>query len=101
MSHPAVVLEVHMEAVPGREQELEIQLRALLAPTRSEPGCIAYELHCDPEHAGRFMFYEKFKDQAALDDHLASPHFVNFVRYRSREADPVARVDVARWSTIV
>ncbi len=96
-----VVLEVHLEAASGREDELEQQLGALLQPTREEPGCLAYELHADPEHPGKFLFYEKFKDQAALDAHLATPHFQKFAAFRNQGNAPVAQVTVTRWSSVV
>src|ERR1700758_197507 len=97
MSDAHIILNVHMAAVPGREQELENQLHALLAPTRSEPGCLAYELHRDPEDHCQFMFYEKFKSQEALDAHVSSPHFKKFLAYREAKGDPVAATTVTRW----
>ena len=96
----AIALEVHMEAVPGREDELVAQLTALLAPSREEAGCLAYQLHRDPEHPGKLLFYEKFKDQAALDAHLATPHFQKFLAYKAQGQDPVAQVTVNRWSPV-
>ena len=100
MSNGPIILNVHMEAVTGREQELEDALLALVAPTRSESGCLAYHLHRDPERPGRFMFYEKFKDQTALDLHTSSPHFKKFLSYRAAKADPVAVANVTRWLAI-
>jgi quinol monooxygenase YgiN len=100
MSNAAIVLNVHMEAAAGREEDLELALSALVAPTRAEPGCLAYRLHCDPESPGKFMFYEKFADQAALDAHIASPHFQELVKLRESGADPVAAVNVTRWLEI-
>jgi quinol monooxygenase YgiN len=100
MSDSPIILNVHMEAVAGREKDLENQLRALVAPTRSEPGCLAYELHRDPECPGKFMFFEKFRSQAALDEHVASGHFKNFLDYRAK-SDPVALTNVTKWQTIV
>ena len=97
MAAEHVILNVHMEAVPGREEELAGELRRLLVPTRNEPGCLAYWLHDDPEHRGKFMFYEKFVDQAALDAHLKTPHFQQFQDYRQKQADPVATTQVTRW----
>jgi quinol monooxygenase YgiN len=96
-----IVLNVHMKAVPGRERELESELRALLVPTRKELGCLTYELHRDGEDPHRFMFYEKFESQAALDAHIHSPHFQKFLAYRAAGSDPVASADVTRWSVIV
>lgn len=101
MSNAHIILNVHLEAVPGREQELETQLRALLIPTRNEPGCVAYELHRDPENHGKFMFYERFENQAALDAHLNSPHFKKFLVFREANGDPIAAVHVTKWRAIV
>lgn len=100
MSDIPIVLNVQMEAVPGREKDLETQLRALLLPTRGEPGCIVYELHLDPENPAKFMFYEKFKSQAALDEHVNSPHFQKFLAYRKDHGDPVAVTHVTRWRAV-
>jgi quinol monooxygenase YgiN len=99
VSDSNIILNVHMEAVPGREQDLERELCRLLAPTRKEPGCIAYELHRDPENPGKFMFYEKFKSQAALDEHVNASYFKNFLDYRSK-GDPVAVVTVTKWRVV-
>ncbi|MBT9332383.1 putative quinol monooxygenase [Paracidobacterium acidisoli] len=99
MDH-AVVLDVHMEAVPGRELELEKALLALVAPTREEPGCLTYLLHRNQEHSGRFLFYEKFRDQAALEAHLATSHFQKFAALRAAGNDPVAVVTVTKWNVV-
>jgi quinol monooxygenase YgiN len=97
MSDGHIVLNVHMEAVPGREEDLARELHALIAPTRQEPGCLAYELHRDPDAPGRFMFYEKFADQAALDAHIGSAHFCKWQQYQKAGPDPVAVIQVTRW----
>ena len=97
MSDGHIVLNVQMEAATGREEDLARELRALVAPTRQEPGCLAYELHFDPESPGRFMFYEKFADQAALDAHVGSAHFSKWKQYRAAGPDPVAVSHVTRW----
>jgi quinol monooxygenase YgiN len=88
-----------MEAVPGREEDLARELTALLVPTRKEPGCLTYELHRDPEDPVKFMFFEKFKSQAALDEHVNAPHFKNFLAYRAK-GDPVAATTVTRWRAV-
>jgi quinol monooxygenase YgiN len=99
MSEQPIVLNVHMEAVPGREKDLKSELTKLLSPTRSEPGCIVYELHLDPEDPAKFMFYEKFKNQAALDNHVNSAHFKKFLAYRAA-SDPVAATHVTKWQPV-
>jgi quinol monooxygenase YgiN len=101
MNNDHVILNVHIDAAGGQEEKLAEQLRALVAPTRSEAGCLAYELHRDPQNPSRFMFYERFKSQAALDEHLASPHFESFVAYRAAgNPDPVASIVITTWRAI-
>jgi quinol monooxygenase YgiN len=100
MSDTPVVLNVVMQAAPGREEELETQLTALVAPTLSEPGCLTYVLHRDREDRSKFMFYEKFASQAALDAHLASGHFQKFATYKEKNGDPAAVTTVTRWTPI-
>jgi quinol monooxygenase YgiN len=96
-----IILNVHMEAAAGQEEALERQLTALLDPTRAEAGCIAYELHRSVESPGKFMFHECFRDQAALDEHIGSPHFRRFLEFRAANSpDPVASAAATRWKAI-
>jgi quinol monooxygenase YgiN len=46
------------------------------------------------------MFYEKFASQAALDDHLNTPHFERLQSYLKAN-DPIAAQSVTRWRTFV
>ena len=101
MNNDHVILNVHIEAAAGQEEKLAGQLQALVAPTRSEPGCLTYELHRDVQNPGRFMFYERFKSQNDLDQHLATPHFKKFVAFREAASqDPVASIVITTWRSI-
>ena len=96
-----IVLNVHLKAAAGQEEILKQQLTALLEPSRAEPGCVSYELHRSSEESGKFMFQECFRGQAALDAHLATPHFRRFVDFRAANSpDPVACTVVTRWTVI-
>ena len=98
MLKDSVVLHVYVEAVPGHEEELAEHLHGLLEPTRQEPGCLLYELHRDPEDAGKFMFYEEWADQAALDSHNVSPHISAWRAYRNAATpNPVATQTATKW----
>jgi quinol monooxygenase YgiN len=99
MAESPIILNVFIEAAQGREEELGNLLKGLVGPTRSEPGCLGYELNASREKPGAFLFYEKFADQAALDAHVASPHFQNFLKKREA-GDPIASQSVTRWSAI-
>jgi quinol monooxygenase YgiN len=94
-----IILNAHLQASVGRETELGNALRSLVAPSRLEPGCLAYELHHDIERPGSFMFYEKFADQGALDAHLATDHFKAFQSYLSANDGLIATQAVTRWQS--
>ena len=99
MAQSPIVLSVVIEAMSGRGDDLAALLSSLLAPTRSEPGCISYELSRSLEKPETFLFFEKFADQAALDAHIASAHFQTFLKKREGN-DPIATQTVTRWSSI-
>ncbi|BFO09086.1 antibiotic biosynthesis monooxygenase [Serratia rubidaea] len=53
--------------------------RELIAATKQEPRCIAYDLYRDEKDIGHFIFIEEWPDRAALDAHCASEHFTRLV----------------------
>jgi len=58
----------------GKENQLRALLQSMLAPTRAELGCELYELY-ESDSWGRFYLNETWESQAALDRHMATPHF--------------------------
>jgi quinol monooxygenase YgiN len=58
----------------GKEDQLRALLQGMLIPTRAEPRCKSYELY-ESDSTGRFYFDETWESQAALDEHVATPHF--------------------------
>jgi quinol monooxygenase YgiN len=61
-------------AKPGKTDELASLLRGIVAPTRAEAGVHFYDLHQDIVEPRRFVFFESWDSQAALDAHDATPH---------------------------
>jgi quinol monooxygenase YgiN len=53
--------------------------RELVAATKKEPQCIAYDLFIDEKDPGHFIFIEEWPDREALDAHCASEHFQRLV----------------------
>jgi quinol monooxygenase YgiN len=70
--------EIHVfanvTAAAGNEDKLRDVLKTLVMATKEEPGVISYILHEDVKTAGNFYVFEAYKDQAAVDAHMASPH---------------------------
>ncbi len=68
-----------IKSKPGKEKEVEETLRGLIPPTRSEAGCINYNLHQSQIEKGLFMFYENWTSRETLDEHLATPYLDDFL----------------------
>ena len=68
-----------VKAKPGMEETAKQELLALVEPTRSEEGCINYDLHQSLDHAGHFRFYENWTSKELLDRHLQSAHVQRFM----------------------
>lgn len=70
-------LVADLEARPGRGDEVAAVLREsrIVRLTRSEPGCLAYDLCREAGSPDRFTALESWRDLAALEEHLAAPHF--------------------------
>ena len=45
----------------------------------AEEGCSAYGFWQDPADPGRVRVFEEWADQAALDEHFATPHMADFM----------------------
>ena len=61
-------------ASEGKENRLRELLEGMIAPTRAESGCESYELY-ESDSRGRFYLTEIWGSPAALDRHMATPHF--------------------------
>ena len=65
---------------PESRAELLAVFRDLVGKSRAEAGNLRYDLHQDLQNQNRFVFFENWKDQAAVDSHNASVHFQNFLK---------------------
>ena len=50
----------------------------LIKKSRAEEGCVSYSLYQDPQDKTKFLFFEEWKNQAAVDFHFATDHFQKF-----------------------
>jgi quinol monooxygenase YgiN len=75
-----IVLAGQFAAKPERRTDLIALSTAMLAPSRSEDGCISYDFLEDVGAAGRFLFFERWRNKATLDAHFATPGFAAFGR---------------------
>ena len=69
-----VVVVGSFTAQPGKEQEAEAAIQALVGPTHAEEGCVLYALHRGVDDPRRLAFVERWASREQLDRHLQSQH---------------------------
>lgn len=68
------VITATFQAAPGKEAELEAVLLTMIEPVRAEDGVLDYTLHRSPTDPAAFLFYERYRDQATVERHGATPY---------------------------
>jgi quinol monooxygenase YgiN len=98
MAEKKVTVVATFKAKAGMEAATKEAVLALVAPTRSEAGCINYDLHQSAEDPSVLMLYENWISKKDLDEHLAMPYLKDFLE----KADDLLRepVDIAIWQMI-
>ena len=74
MADKKVTVIARIKVKPGMEEKAKQEILSLVGPTRSEAGCINYDLHQSTENKSLFMFYENWVSKKDLDEHLAMPY---------------------------
>ncbi len=93
----AVTLAVILRPRDGQEYLLEAELRALIAPTRKEEGCLRYDLHRSAEGPGAFLLHEIWETRERHTAHTKTDHFL---RWNARKDALLASREVGFWKQI-
>ncbi|MHA2384439.1 MAG: putative quinol monooxygenase [Candidatus Thorarchaeota archaeon] len=98
MPDAKVTVIARIKVKDGMEEEVKKELMALVPLTRSEPGCINYDLHQLDDDRCTFMFHENWKSKGDLDKHLAMPYLKAFMeKAEGMLAEPV---EITSWQMI-
>ena len=98
MENQKVTVVARIKAKSGKEVQVKQELLKVLSPTRSEAGCINYDLHQSFDNQAHFLFYENWTSQEALNEHLETPHVRNFLNQADQLlAEPV---EVTLWKQV-
>jgi quinol monooxygenase YgiN len=91
-----------LKAKAGKENELRATLIKLVPLSRSETGCINYDLHESLEESGLFLLYENWVDRAALDRHFSFSYSQEFAAKSSDLlAEPLRMLTLREISSAV
>jgi quinol monooxygenase YgiN len=63
-----------VRAKPGQEAKVKRECMALVAPSRSEKGCINYDLYRAIDDPTLFIFYENWESREDIERHLEMAH---------------------------
>jgi quinol monooxygenase YgiN len=67
-------------AKPGYAEQLREALESLIDPVRKEAGVIQYEMHRDRNEPRRFVFIERWADEASFAAHVQAPHIKAYLQ---------------------
>jgi len=94
----AITLTVVLCAKEGMEGALEAELRALVASTRREEGCLTFDLHRAADPPGAFLLHEVWASREHHSRHMQTPHFL---RWKARKDALLASRDASFWKLVV
>jgi len=75
MASSTVIVVAHVYCRADQVENILSVLRQLTEATRTEPGCIKYELHQDLSDETHFTFIEEWTNEEALQLHFQMEHF--------------------------
>jgi len=93
----AVTLAVILRPRDGQELMLEAELRALIAPTRKEEGCLCYDLHRSAEGPAAYLLHEIWETREHHTAHTRTDHFL---RWNARKDALISSREVGFWRQI-
>ena len=63
---------------PTHRPAAEVAFDRMRAATLAEEGCLSYQAYLDRADGGTVFIFEKWRSQADLDAHFATPHMAEF-----------------------
>ncbi len=78
MSKLTIVATIH--AHPGQIDLVKAELEKLVPISRTEQGCIQYELHRDNSNPAHFLFYEHWESRERWQAHMNAPHLAAYMK---------------------
>ena len=75
----ALTIVARIEANPSKIELVKTELLKLIEPTRSEEGCIQYDLHQDNENPAVFVFYENWSSRELWLTHMENDHLKSYM----------------------
>lgn len=69
-----------LKVKPGKEEELEAAMKEMINNVKTEKGTVDYILHESVSEKGKYLFYESYKDQKAIEHHNSTTYMQEFLK---------------------
>lgn len=79
MSNQKLTIVARILAKEEKADMVKAELLKLAGFSKSDEGCINYDLHQDQENSNLFFVYENWENSDSLQKHVESKHFVNYM----------------------
>ena len=90
-----ISLTVNLQVRPGHLDAFLVAITENAARSfGDEPGCLYFDVSQAIDDDHRFVFYELYADDAALDAHRAAPHFATWRVAAGEHVEPGSQVNV-------
>ena len=99
MSDEKIVLFARLKVKADKIEQLKTAALKIVAQSRSEAGCINYDVHQSIEDQTLFFWHETWADKAALDEHFATPFFGEFFKTVEEVAAEPPQINLTRTIT--
>lgn len=74
-----LTIVANIVAHPDHIDLVSRELRKLIDITRSETGCVQYDLHQDNADPAHFMFFENWDSRELWQQHMNAPHLAAYM----------------------
>ncbi len=79
MNMSKLTIVANIKAKPDKVDLVKTELLKLIAITRSEQGCINYDLHQNNDNPAQFIFYENWETRELWQAHMANDHLKEYI----------------------
>ncbi len=79
MSEQKLTIVARILVKPEKREFVKNELLKLIDITRTEDGCINYDLHQDNENENLFLFYENWANRDLWKKHMDNAHLVEYM----------------------
>lgn len=99
MNEEKIVLIARLKVKADKIEAAKSAALSIVEPSRSEAGCINYDIHQSIEDETLFFWHETWISKAALDAHFATPFFGEFFKVVEEVAAEPPQINLTRKIT--